>query len=237
MDEFEFIQALKKQGITLTDQQIEQFEKYYEMLVKWNEKVNLTSITDKNAVYLKHFYDSISPRFYFPFENGDHVCDIGAGAGFPSLPLLITMPELSVTIVDSLKKRIHFLDELVSELKLDNVNLIHARAEDVGNNPQYREKFSIVTARAVARMSVLSELCLPLCKIGGSFIALKGANANEEMKEAENAYKSLGGGDITEQSFQLPVETSARMIIKINKMKKSPKKYPRKAGTPAKNPL
>lgn len=235
MDEKEFILTLEKQGINLTNQQLAQFEQYYELLFSWNKKVNLTSITDKEEVYLKHFYDSISPAFYFSFEG--NLCDIGAGAGFPSLPLLITNPAISVTIVDSLKKRIHFLDELVKKLELDNVNLIHARAEDVGKDSKYREKFSVVTARAVARMSVLSELCLPLCKVGGSFIALKGANAHEEMKAAANANKILGGETVAEHTLHLPIENSERTIIQVKKTKHTPKKYPRKAGTPAKTPL
>lgn len=235
MDEKEFIFTLEKQGISLSNQQLAQFEKYYELLFSWNKKVNLTSITEKKEVYLKHFYDSISPAFYFSLEG--NLCDIGAGAGFPSLPLLITNPAISVTIVDSLKKRIHFLDELVTKLELDNVNLIHARAEDVGKDSKYREQFSVVTARAVARMSVLSELCLPLCKVGGSFIALKGANAHEEMKTAVNANKILGGETVANHTLHLPIEDSERTIIQIRKVKHTPKKYPRKAGTPAKTPL
>src|SRR5699024_2441750 len=235
MDEKEFILTLEKQGINLTNQQLAQFEQYYELLFSWNKKVNLTSITDKEEVYLKHFYDSISPAFYFSFEG--NLCDIGSGAGFPSLPLLITNPETSVTIVDFLEKRIYFLEELVTKLELDNVNLIHARAEDVGKDSKYREKFSVVTARAVARMSVLSELCLPLCKVGGSFIALKGANAHEEMKAAANANKILGGETVAEHTLHLPIENSERTIIQVKKTKHTPKKYPRKAGTPAKTPL
>src|SRR5699024_7273254 len=148
-----------------------------------------------------------------------------------------TNPAISVTIVDSLKKRIHFLDELVTKLELDNVNLIHARAEDVGKDSKYREKFSVVTARAVARMSVLSELCLPLCKVGCSFIEKKGENAHEEMKEAANANKILRGKTVVEHNLQLPIENSERTIIKVKKTKHTPKKYPRKAGTHAKTPL
>src|SRR5699024_2150951 len=214
MDEKEFILTLEKQGTNLTNQQLAQFEQYYELLFSWNKKVNLTSITDKEEVYLKHYYDSISPAFYFSFEG--NLCDIGAGNGFPSLPLLITNRAISVTIVYSLKKRIHFLDELVKKLEIDNVNLNHARAEDVGNDSKYREKFSVVTARAVARMSVLSELCLLLCKVGDSFIALKGANANEEMKAAANANKILGGETVADHTHQIPIEYSERTIIQVN---------------------
>ena len=165
------------------------------------------------------------------------ICDIGAGAGFPSLPILITIPGISVTIVESLKKRVNFLDVLVTELELDNVELIHARAEDIGRNVDYRESFSIVTARAVARLSVLSELCLPLCKTEGIFIAMKGANAEEELKEAEKAYRTLGGKLMVNSSFELPGGEGERSIICIEKVTKTPKKYPRKAGVPGKNPL
>src|SRR5699024_927309 len=235
MDEKEYILTLEKQGINLTNQQLAQLEQYYELLFSWNKKVNLTSITDKEEVYLKHFYDSISPAFYFSFEG--NLCDILTAAGFPSMPLLITNHVLSVTIVDSLHTRIYVLYELVTKLELDNVNLIHARAEDVGKDSKYREKFSVVTARAVARMSVLSELCLPLCKVGGSFIALKGANAHEEMKAAANANKILGGETVAEHTLHLPIENSERTIIQVKKTKHTPKKYPRKAGTPAKTPL
>src|SRR5699024_12802529 len=185
--------------------------------------------------YLKHFYDSINTSFVFSVEG--NLCDIGLGAGFPSLPLLNTNPAISVTIVDSLKKRIHFLDELVKKLELDNVNLIHARAEDVGKDSKYREKFSVVTARAVERMSVLSELCLPLCKVGGSVIALIVANAHEEMKAAAHANIIHGGENVAEHTLHLPIENSERTIIQVKKTKHTPKKYPRKAGTPAKTPL
>src|SRR5699024_7067300 len=157
--------------------------------------------------------------------------------GFPSLPLLITNPAISVTIVDSLKKRIHFLDELVTKLELDNVNLIHARAEDVGKDSKYREKFSVVTARAVARMSVLSELCLTRCKVVDRFKALKGAKEHEEMKAASNANKIIDRETDAEHTLHLPIENSERTIIQVKKTKHTPKKYPRKAGTPAKTPL
>src|SRR5690625_3521287 len=155
----------------LKEMQREQFQKYYELLVEWNKKVNLTAITDKKDVYLKHFYDSISPSFYFDFTKKVNLCDIGAGAGFPSIPLNICFPNLHITIVDSLKKRINFLSHLIESLQLPNVHLVHSRAEDFGRDKRYREYFDIVSARAVARMSVLSEYCIPLCKIGGTFIA------------------------------------------------------------------
>lgn len=237
MDEHSFLQALKDMNIIVNDIQIEQFNTYYQLLVEWNQKVNLTAITNKDAVFEKHFYDSISPSFFFPFTSETHVCDVGAGAGFPSIPLRITYPEIHVTIVDSLKKRIHFLEELVYTLQLENVTLIHGRVEDIGSNTKYREKFSVVTARAVANLAVLAEYCLPLCEIDGAFIALKGMNAQDELDQAEKSIRVLGGKTAKTHSFQLPSEQSERSLIYIQKEKKTPKKYPRKAGTPAKKPI
>ncbi|MCF2649103.1 MULTISPECIES: 16S rRNA (guanine(527)-N(7))-methyltransferase RsmG [Niallia] len=234
----DFIQMLSDKGITLSDQQIKQFELYFETLVEWNEKMNLTAITEKSDVYLKHFYDSITAGFYYNgFHDAVHVCDVGAGAGFPSIPLKIVFPDLKVTIVDSLKKRIHFLEHLASQLELKEVNFIHDRAETFGQNKAFRESFDIVTARAVARLSVLSELCLPLAKVGGTFVAMKAASAKEEIEAGKKAVSLLGGKIQTTHSFLLPVEESERNIIIIEKEKPTPKKYPRKPGTPNKEPI
>ncbi|WP_400244645.1 16S rRNA (guanine(527)-N(7))-methyltransferase RsmG [Niallia sp. JL1B1071] len=234
----DFIQMLSDKGITLSDQQIKQFELYFETLVEWNEKMNLTAITEKSDVYLKHFYDSITAGFYYEgFHEAAHLCDVGAGAGFPSIPLKIVFPDLKVTIVDSLKKRIHFLEHLASQLELKEVNFIHDRAETFGQNKAYRESFDIVTARAVARLSVLSELCLPLVKIGGTFVAMKAASAKEEMEAGKKAVSLLGGKIQATHSFLLPIEESERNIIIIEKEKPTPKKYPRKPGTPNKEPI
>lgn len=234
----DFIQMLSDKGITLSDHQIKQFELYFETLVEWNEKMNLTAITEKSDVYLKHFYDSITAGFYYNgFHDAVHVCDVGAGAGFPSIPLKIVFPDLKVTIVDSLKKRIHFLEHLASQLELKEVNFIHDRAETFGQNKAFRESFDIVTARAVARLSVLSELCLPLAKVGGTFVAMKAASAKEEIEAGKKAVSLLGGKIQTTHSFLLPVEESERNIIIIEKEKPTPKKYPRKPGTPNKEPI
>lgn len=237
MDEQFFKQLLIKNNIELTDEQLDQFSRYFELLVEWNEKVNLTAITEKNEVYLKHFYDSITPSFFFDFSKVKSICDVGAGAGFPSLPIKICYPHLHVTIIDSLKKRISFLEQLIIQLNLTNVELVHARAEDAGKNKNYRESFDVVTARAVANMAVLSEYCLPLSRIEGTFIALKGANAEEELLSATNAISLLGGEVSKYETFFLPQEESERAIIFVKKLKKTPKKYPRKAGTPNKQPL
>lgn len=233
----QFQASLQEKGITLTDRQLDQFEKYYETLVEWNEKMNLTAITDKEDVYLKHFYDSITASFYFDFTKPFHLCDVGAGAGFPSIPLKIAFPQIEVTIVDSLNKRISFLTHLANVLELENVHFVHDRAETFGVNKEYRENFDVVTARAVARMSVLSEFCLPLVKVGGNFIAMKAASAKEELEVGQKAITTLGGKLDKMFTFTLPFEESERSILIIKKEKQTPKKYPRKPGTPSKAPI
>lgn len=237
MNEEQFLKELKQKGINLNKRQIKQFSVYFSTLVEWNEKVNLTALTDKEDVYLKHFYDCITPAFYVDFTKEMTICDVGAGAGFPSIPLKICFPDLKITIVDSLKKRIDFLNHLADKLKLEDVAFYHSRAEDFGQQKPFRESFDVVIARAVARMSVLSEFCLPLTKEGGLFIAMKGAQADDELADARGAIKRLGGHVKGNFIFTLPREESERSIITIDKIKQTPKKYPRKAGTPNKQPL
>ncbi|ALM55788.1 16S rRNA (guanine(527)-N(7))-methyltransferase RsmG [Staphylococcus equorum] len=227
---------LSTQGIELSEEQQRQFQTYYQMLVEWNEKINLTSITEEHEVYLKHFYDSIAPSFYTDLTKELTICDIGAGAGFPSIPLKIIYPNLKVTIVDSLNKRIKFLNQLAEALDLENVNFVHDRAETFGKGV-YRESYDIVTARAVARLSVLSELCLPLVKKGGQFIALKSSKGEEELEEARFGLGILGGKVRETISYELPEEAGERQMILIDKRSQTPKKYPRKPGTPNKSPL
>lgn len=237
MNEEQFVNALLEKGIELSKTQIAQFKKYFELLVEWNEKMNLTAITDQPSVYLKHFYDSISTSFYFDFTKVTSVCDVGAGAGFPSLPIKICFPHLHVTIVDSLNKRITFLNHLSEELQLDHVQFVHARAEEFGQNPKYREQFDVVTARAVARLSVLSELCIPLVKKDGYFVALKAAAGAEELKDAKKALTTLGVKLLEEHNFLLPEENSERTLYIFDKVKETPKKYPRQPGLPNKKPI
>ena len=237
MNEEQFKQALHEKGIDLTNTQMNQFKKYFELLVEWNEKMNLTAITDESSVYLKHFFDSISASFYEDFTGSFSVCDVGAGAGFPRIPLKICFPNLKVTIVDSLNKRIQFLNHLSKELQLTNVHFVHSRAEDFGQNKDYREKYDIVTARAVARLSVLSELCVPLVKVGGRFIAMKAASASDELKDAKKALTVLGSEKSAEYSFLLPIENSERTLYVFSKTKSTPKRYPRKPGIPNKTPI
>ncbi|AQW20715.1 16S rRNA methyltransferase G [Lentilactobacillus curieae] len=236
----QFKKALLDQHIEITDEQLNQFDTYFKLLVATNEHVNLTTITEKPDVYLKHFFDSVTPAFFVSQIRTEPltICDVGAGAGFPSIPLKILFPQLQVTIVDSLNKRINFLKELVDQLGLTGVELHHARAEEFGGKKSdYREKFDIVTARAVARLSVLSEFCLPLTKVGGQMIAMKASKAEDELDDADKAIDMLGGQVVSDHSFNLADTDEPRHIIVIDKVKQTPKKYPRKPGTPAKEPL
>lgn len=233
----QFALQLKEKGIELSSLQLQQFETYYELLVEWNEKMNLTAITEKEDVYLKHFYDSVSAAFYFDFTKPYKICDVGAGAGFPSIPLKICFPNLQVSIVDSLNKRISFLEHLSASLQLTNTTFYHDRAETFAQKADQREGYDIVMARAVARMSVLSELCLPLVKPGGTFIAMKAASAGEEIDIGKKAISAMGGKLDQVHPFLLPEENSERNIIIIQKVKQTPRKYPRKPGTPNKMPI
>lgn len=234
---FSLSEALAMNGIQLTDRAREQFETYYRLLIEWNERMNLTAITEYDEVFEKHFYDSITPAFYFDFTKVDRLVDVGAGAGFPSLPLKIVYPHLHVTIIDSLNKRITFLRQLTEQLGLTDVQFVHGRAEELGHHKELRESFPLVLARAVARMPVLLELCLPFAKVGGAFIAYKGSSAEEEIRDAEKALKLLGGSIGKKQQLQLPSVQSNRMIIWVDKVKPTPKTYPRKPGTPNKSPI
>lgn len=214
-----------------------QFETYFRLLVEWNEKINLTAITDKEEVYLKHFYDSIAPILQGYIDNSPlSILDIGAGAGFPSIPMKILYPEIDITIIDSLNKRINFLNILANELELSGVHFFHGRAEDFGQDKVFRAKFDIVTARAVARMQVLAELTIPFLKVNGRLIALKAAAAEEELISAEKALKTLFSQVTVNKNYKLP-NGDDRNITIVSKKKETPNKYPRKAGTPNKKPL
>lgn len=232
-----FYQVLIEHGITLTDKQKKQFETYFRLLVEWNKKINLTAITDKEEVYLKHFYDSIAPILQGYIDNSPlSILDIGAGAGFPSIPMKILYPEIDITIIDSLNKRINFLNILANKLELSGVHFFHGRAEDFGQDKVFRAKFDIVTARAVARMQVLAELTIPFLKVNGRLIALKAAAAEEELISAEKALKTLFSQVTVNKNYKLP-NGDDRNITIVSKKKETPNKYPRKAGTPNKKPL
>ncbi|REK72029.1 16S rRNA (guanine(527)-N(7))-methyltransferase RsmG [Paenibacillus paeoniae] len=232
-----FVEAIRERGISLSEQQLQQFELYYTMLVEWNERMNLTGITERAAVYEKHFYDSVSLAFYTDMNKVERLADIGSGAGFPSIPLKICFPHLQVLIVDSLNKRIGFLNALSEQLGLSNVQCVHGRAEDIARLAEHRDQYDLVTARAVAKLNVLNEFCLPFVKKGGLFAAMKGSQSDEEVKEASFSLRELRGRLQAQHAFSLPKENAERHIVFVQKNEATPKKYPRKAGTPLKQPL
>jgi 16S rRNA (guanine527-N7)-methyltransferase len=231
-----FIESLAKLNITLNDTQIEQFIDYYELLIETNKVMNLTSITDFYEVIVKHFIDSLSiTKVQNPFK--EKILDLGTGAGFPGIPVKIAFPDTKVVLMDSLKKRIGFLNDVIDKLNLNDITAIHGRAEDYGRDGQYREAFDICTSRAVARLSTLSEYCLPFVRVGGSFIAYKSGNIDEELREADKAISILGGSLVKVEEFELPGTDIKRTLIMIEKTHNTPSKYPRMAGKPSKEPL
>lgn len=228
----DFFHVIQEQGITLSEWQKQQFSIYKDMLVEWNQKMNLTAIVDEDEIYEKHFLDSILPSFDINIKGS--FCDVGAGAGFPSIPLKIVYPELKITIVETLGKRVTFLKALCEALKLDDVACVHARAEDYAK--QYRESFDFVSARAVANLPVLSELCIPLVKMNGYFIAMKGANGEEEASLAQKAITTLGCKEV-QRNFKTLSDGSKRVNFVYQKVKPTPNKYPRAFAKIKKNPL
>lgn len=229
--------AAEEYGISLSETQLQQFDRYQELLVEWNQKMNLTALTEPKDVAIKHMIDSGSVYDEKWFSEGMSVIDVGTGAGFPGLPLKILCPSLKVTLLDSLNKRVKFLETVVSELGLSDIVCVHARAEEAARQKQYREKFDAVVSRAVARLPILAEYDLPFVRVGGFFAAMKGAKYEEEAQEAKKAVKLLGGGEPVLREIKLPGLEDKRGIIYIRKEKKTPSVYPRKAGTPEKNPI
>ncbi len=230
-------------GIELSDKQLDQFNKYYELLIKWNEVMNLTAITEFQDVCKLHFVDSVSSCKYFDFNNSDFsLIDVGTGAGFPSVPLKIVFPHLNMTLLDSLNKRLNFLNEVIDELGLNSegsIKTLHGRAEDYSSTKpdSLRETFDISVSRAVANMSTLSEYCLPYVKVGGTFIAYKSEKAADELNTAKGAIHLLGGKLLSANEFMLPNSDISRTICLVEKKENTSKKYPRKAGVPSKQPL
>ena len=224
-----FVEEVSKLGINLTEKQLNQLEIYFNLLIEWNKKINLTRIVEHDDVYLKHFYDSLTlfkvDKYFLNFDDEVSICDVGTGAGFPGIVLKIVFPNLKITLLDSLQKRIIFLNKVISELGLTNIETVHARAEDYAKN--HREEFDIVTSRAVANLKVLSELCIPMVKIGGYFIPMK-ANVEEELDESKEILKNLASQISTIYTFNLPVEESVRNIIVIKKLAKTNPIYPRR---------
>lgn len=236
-EEFEKILSveLKKIDIEIEEEKLKLFYEYMKTLLEWNEKINLTAITDEKEIILKHFIDSLTINKYMKKE--DIVMDMGTGAGFPGIPLKIVNANTKFILVDSLNKRINFLAEVKEKLQLEKLDLLHSRAEDLGNNMEYREKMDVVVSRAVANLRTLTEYTLPFVKKGGIFISMKGPNAQEEIELAKNAIEILGGRIAKIENIKFANNEIERNIIIIRKESKTPKKYPRKAGTPVKQPL
>ena len=229
------IEEANKINITFTEKQLEQFRIYYEMLVEKNKVMNLTGITEWNEVLEKHFLDSISLIRAVDLSQNISVLDIGTGAGFPGIPLKIAFPNLQITLADSLNKRVLFLQEVIDALKLEGIEAIHGRAEDLARDKKYREQYNLVVSRAVANLSTLSEYCLPFVKIGGQFVSYKSGEIEEEVTASKSAVFLLGGKIKDTVKFELG--ESGRSFVLIDKTKGTPKTYPRKAGTPSKKPL
>ena len=234
-----FEELMKSYGeqidITFEKSQIEQFYKYMNLLIEWNEKINLTAIIEPEEIILKHFIDSLTICKYI--ENNATLADVGTGAGFPGIPLKIYRPDIKITLVDSLNKRINFLNEVINNLELKNIVTIHSRVEDFGKNKNYREKYDYVTARAVANLNTLSEYLVPIVKVNGKAICMKGNDVQDEVDNAKHAIKILGGTVEKVDYFKLPNSDISRNIIVVKKVNNTPARFPRKAGMPSKEPL
>ena len=229
--------GLENFGIEVTDEILDNFRIYREILVDWNQKMNLTGIEEEKDVYIKHFIDSLSAVSKGYIKDGISIIDVGTGAGFPGLPLRICLPKLEVTLLDSLNKRINFLQEVSNNVNIDNIEFIHGRAEDFGKDEKYREKYDVATARAVAGLPVLMELCVPFVKVGGYFVCLKGPNADLELEESKAAMEVLGVEFIEKIDIKLIDTELNHNILVFKKVQSTPAKYPRKAGKPSKAPI
>jgi 16S rRNA (guanine527-N7)-methyltransferase len=231
------VNGCRQVGVELNEEQISQFLTYYELLVEKNKVMNLTAITEYEEVVLKHFVDSVSLAKVIDLNAYTSVIDIGTGAGFPGIPLKIAFPHLNVVLLDSLNKRILFLNEVIEQLRLKDITAIHGRAEDIAKKQEYREQFDLCVSRAVANLSSLSEYCLPFVKKGGMFISYKSTNIDLEIQNAKKAFYLLGGKFREKQEFMLPDSDIGRSFLIVDKEKTTPSKYPRKAGLPSKEPL
>ena len=232
-----FVKGLEQLNIELSENQIQQFLKYYEMLVEWNKVMNLTAITEYEEVVAKHFLDSLASVKVCDFSKIKTVIDIGTGAGFPGIPLKIAFPQLNIVLLDSLNKRINFLNEVIRELGPQDIRCIHGRAEDFAKQKEYRENFDLCVSRAVANMSTLSEYCMPYVKVNGYFVPYKSGKIDEELEQAKKAVAVLGGKIEHVEKFQLLDTDMERSFVVVKKQKATPKKYPRKAGMPSREPI
>jgi len=239
MTTHDFGGILENYGVILSQEQQRQFAQYFSLLVEWNRKINLTAVIDRSGVYSKHFFDSLAPFLFGLLTDEKYLklVDVGAGAGFPSIPLKIILPDLDVTIVDSLNKRVVFLRYLTEQLQIQGVHFYHERAENFGQDPRFREQYDVVLARAVARLDILSELALPLIKKGGKLIAFKATQTKQEVAGAQRAIVVLGGKFVQKHGYKLPNSEEERFLVVVEKCKETPKKYPRKPGLPNKKPI
>lgn len=232
-----FQHGLDELNITLNQKQLDQFIQYYELLIEWNKVMNLTGITEFDEVIQKHFLDSLALVKALPDLKEQTLLDLGTGAGFPGIPLKIAFPQLNIVLMDSLNKRIRFLDTVIETLGLKDIRAIHGRAEEMARQKEYRQQFDLCVSRAVANLASLSEYCLPFVKLDGTFVSYKSGEVDEEIASAKKAVFLLGGTIETIKKFTLPDSDFGRSLVCIHKVKNTPKTYPRKAGTPAKNPL
>lgn len=231
----ELLEKMSNISINLTEKQVKQFYDYMNLLLEWNEKINLTAITEFHEIILKHFVDSVTISQFVSHDKS--LVDVGTGAGFPGIPLKILRPDLEIVLMDSLQKRINFLNEVILKLKLEKIQTIHARAEELGKNKKYREKFDFATSRAVANLSVLLEYLVPFVKKDGKVICMKGSDITEELENSKKAENILGVNIESKEFLYLPGTDMERNILIYSKIKNTPKEYPRKAGTPSKNPI
>lgn len=231
------IKACEALNLSINEKQVEQFIKYKDLLIEWNKKINLTAITDEKEIVLKHFIDCISLMSVYKIEDNMNIIDVGTGAGFPAVPIKIMCPDINVTLLDSLNKRINFLNELIAQLKLKKIFCIHSRAEDSGRDKKFREKYDLCVSRAVANLAVLSEYCLPFVLVGGTFISFKSVNIDDELNEAKPAIEKLGAKVESVNTVTIPYSDIQHSIVVIRKIRQTPSQYPRKAGMVSKQPI
>ena len=224
-------------GVKLDDAQLSQFNRFTDLLLKWNNKFNLTRITEPQEIAVKHYLDSLSILVFMNIPTGSSIIDVGTGAGFPAIPLKIARPDLKITMLDSVRKRLAFLEEAIRELNLSDMRTIHSRAEDAGRDKSQRERYDFVVARAVSRLNVLAELCMPFCRVGGRFAAYKGPDIADEIEEAVKAIRTLGGEIEAVHQFTLPCSDQRRTLVVVRRSSPTPAEYPRKSGIPERSPL